>query len=99
MRRRVRVEEAALVAVVHQLAGSTVRPEQFVAQDLVREVAFLEENYDLLPISGPGRRHTQQEPETVALFHVFAALDDADTVVVYHVDIWVDEPPEPLHDF
>ncbi len=95
MRRRVRVEDAALVAVVEQLAGSAVTSESFVTQDLVREVGFLEEHYDVLPISGPGRRHTQHEPETVALFHVFAALDDAGTVVVYHIDIWVAEPPEP----
>lgn len=61
----------------------------------MREVRFLGEHYDALPFHGPGRRHTQHEPETVALFHVFAALDDGGTVVVYHVDLWVDEPPEP----
>lgn len=99
MRRRVRVEEAALEAIVEQLAGSTVTPERFVAQDLVREVAFLEEHYVGLPDDGPGRRLTQHEPETVALFHVFALLDDDGIVVVYHVDVWVDEPPEPPGDF
>ena len=70
-----------------------------MAQDLVRELEFLSENYESLPRHGPGRRHTQQEPATVALFHVFAVLDDDGAVVVYHVDIWVDEPELPPEGF
>ncbi|MEM7325494.1 MAG: hypothetical protein AAF531_20575 [Actinomycetota bacterium] len=98
MRRSVRVEDAALDAVVAQLIHSSVSPERFVALDLVRERLFLETRYDDLPAHGPGRRHTQHEPATVALFHVFAVLDDDGAVVVYHIDIWVDEPPEPPED-
>lgn len=99
MRRRVRVDDAALEAIVDQSAGLAVTPERFVADDLAREVGFLEEHYDGLPVDGPGRRHTQHEPESVALFHVFAALDDDGDVVVYHVDVWVDEPREPPDGF
>ncbi len=95
MRRRVKVEDIALEAVVRQLDGSPVPPERFVAEDLVRELHFLAENYGTLPYHGPGRRHTQQEPSTVALFHVFAVTDDDGDVVVYHVDIWVNEPELP----
>ena len=81
-----------------QLERSTVSPESFVSLDLAREVDFLADHYDVLPAHGPGRRHTQHEPETVALFHVFATLDLDDAVVIYHVDIWVDEPPDPPAD-
>ena len=95
MRRPVKVEDIALEAVVRQLQGSRVSPEAFVSRDLVRELDFLAEHYGTLPRHGPGRRHTQQEPESVALFHVFAVIDDDDAVVVYHVDIWIDEPPPP----
>ncbi len=99
MRRTVRFEDAALEAVVAQLAGSSITPERFVSLDLVPERSFLEHHYDELPAHGPGRRYTQHEPETVALFHIFAVLDDDGAVVVYHIDIWVDEPPEPPNDF
>ena len=78
-----------------QLQGTNVGPESFVSLDLVREVGFLADHYGQLPVHGPGRRLTQHEPETVALFHLFAVLDDNGGVVVYHVDIWVDEPPDP----
>lgn len=72
--------------------------EQFVQLDLVRELTFLADHYDTLPmaIGAPGRRHTQHEPETVALLHLFADLRDDDVVVVYHLDIWIDEPPDNL---
>lgn len=99
MRRAVKVEDIALEAIARQLAGSSVSAQSFVALDLVREVEFLAEFYDSLPRHGPGRRHTQQEPSTVALFHIFAALDDAGAVVVYHVDIWLEEPGTPPEGF
>lgn len=93
MRRRVKVEDLALEAVVEQLRGSPVAPEIFVGRDLVRELEFLVDHYDTLPLHGPGRRYTQQEPATVALFHLFAVLADDGAVVVYHIDIWLHEPP------
>lgn len=99
MPRPVKVEDVALEAIVRQLDGSRVSPEVFVVHDLVRELEFLSEHYETLPPHGPGRRHTQQEPATVALFHVFAVLDDDGAVVVYHVDIWIDEPERPPDEF
>lgn len=83
MNRRVRVVDAAYEAIVRQLEGSSVSPESFVASDLAREVRFLADHFAELPVHGPGVRHTQHEPEIVALFHMFAALGSDGSVVVY----------------
>lgn len=95
MRRRVKVEDLALEAIVRQLDGSPFTADEFVSKDLVRELHFLAEFYDSLPLHGSGRRHTQQEQATVAFFHIFAALNDDGVVIVYHVDIWDDDSKSP----
>jgi len=90
---RVRVDDVAF-AIVAQLEGSAVGPEVFVSLDLARGIDYLADHYDALPANGPGRRHTQHEPETVAPFHVFATLIvrrirwlvDPDVDVVDHHD-------------
>ncbi len=93
MRRIVQVEDIAIEAIVKQLHHTGIDPVDFIEVDLNRELRFVSEHYESLPASGPGRRHTQQEPEFVNLLHLFAAEVSDGTISVYHIDIWVDEPP------
>jgi len=94
VKRIVRVEDIAVEAIVKQLRGTDVDPVYFITVDLNRELRFVSEHYESLPTSGLGRRHTQQEPESVTLFHLFAAEATDGIVSVYHIDIWIDEPPK-----
>ena len=92
--REVRLAEEALAAIAEQLATVPELLEPFATQDLSRGLRILAQSYDELPAHGPGRRYTDQLSKSVAFFHLFATLDDDETVVVYHVDIWLNEPPD-----
>lgn len=92
--REVRLAECALAAIADQLATAPELLEPFTTQDLIRGLRILAESYDELPRHGPGPRYTDRSSKSVAFFHLFATLDDHETVVIYHVDVWVNEPPE-----
>lgn len=92
--RQVRPSESAVAAIAEQLTAVPELLEPLATEDLIRGLLVLAESYDELPHHGPGRRYTDREAKSVAFFHLFTTLDDERTVVVYHVDLWVNEPPE-----
>ena len=96
MTRPVEISRTAWQSIFDQLDRDVERVEEFTRVELVREIEFLAEHFDTLPVHddvlfGSGRRLTQQEPQLRALsfFHLFARLAEGDMIVVYHVDIWL----------